>query len=80
MRIDHMRQRLRVHGAKLCHEQRVLQAWARAISVDTRHRRAEDFLPLTVRDALPTLIAPHNRGLPSDLGEIGRGLGTDHVF
>ena len=57
MRIDHIRQRLRVHGAKPCHEQRVLQAWARAISVDTRHRRAEDFLPLTVREALPTLTA-----------------------
>jgi 23S rRNA (adenine2503-C2)-methyltransferase len=60
MRIDHIRQRLRDHGAKPCHEQRVLQAWARAIPVDTRHRRAEDFLPLQVRDALPTLTAELN--------------------
>jgi len=57
MRIEHIRQRLRCQGAKPCHEQRVLQAWVRAISVDTRYRRAEDFLPLRVREALPALTA-----------------------
>ncbi len=60
MRIEHIRQRLRALGAKPCHEQRVLQAWSRVISVDTRHRRAEDFLPLRVREALPTLTAELN--------------------
>ncbi|WP_295445952.1 RNA methyltransferase [uncultured Thiodictyon sp.] len=54
-RIEHIRRRLRDHGAKPCHEARVLQAWARAIPVDTRRRRAEDFLPLRLRDALPDL-------------------------
>jgi 23S rRNA (adenine2503-C2)-methyltransferase len=57
MRIEHIRQRLRCQGAKPVHEQRVLQAWVRAISVDTRYRRAEDFLPLRVREALPALTA-----------------------
>jgi 23S rRNA (adenine2503-C2)-methyltransferase len=57
MRIEHIRQRLRCQGAKPCHEQRVLQAWIQAISVDTRYRRAEDFLPLRVREALSALTA-----------------------
>ena len=55
MRIEHIRHRLRDQGAKSCHEQRVLQAWIRAIPVGTRHRRAEDFLPLRVRQSLPAL-------------------------
>ena len=60
MRIEQIRQRLRDHGAKPCHEQRVLQAWARVMPVDTRHRRAEDFLPRRVRDALAPLTAELN--------------------
>jgi 23S rRNA (adenine2503-C2)-methyltransferase len=48
---------LRSLGAKPCHEQRVLRAWTQVRSMDTRHRRAEDFLPLDVRQALPALIA-----------------------
>jgi len=55
MRIESLRQRLRDLGAKPLHEQRVLQAWTRLRSVDTRHRRAEDFLPLRLREALPAL-------------------------
>jgi len=57
MRIEDLRRQLRAHGAKACHEQRVLQAWSQDQSVDTRHRRAEDFLPLKVRAALPALMA-----------------------
>ncbi len=57
MRIEHIRQRLRAQGAKPCHEERVLQAWSRVQSVDTRRSRAEDFLPLAVRTALPMLTA-----------------------
>ncbi len=57
MRIESIRQRLRALGAKPCHEQRVLQAWARVLPLDTRRRRAEDFLPLRVRDDLPSLTA-----------------------
>jgi len=56
-RLAQIRQRLHDQGAKPCHEQRVLQAWARVLSVDTRRRRAEDFLPRRVRDLLPTLTA-----------------------
>jgi 23S rRNA (adenine2503-C2)-methyltransferase len=57
MQIDDLRQRLRNLGAKPCHEARVLRAWTQVRSLDTRHRRAEDFLPLDVRNALPTLTA-----------------------
>lgn len=57
MQIEHIRQRLRSLGAKPCHEQRVLRAWAQVRSLDTRHRRAEDFLPLAVRNTLPALTA-----------------------
>ena len=57
MRIESLRQRLRSLGAKPAHEQRVLQAWTRVLSVDTRHRRAEDFLPLRLREELPALTA-----------------------
>ena len=57
MRIAEIRQSLRAHGAKPCHEQRVLQAWARVLPVATRYRKAEDFLPLRVREALPALSA-----------------------
>jgi tetratricopeptide (TPR) repeat protein len=52
-----LRQRLRDLGAKPCHEDRVLQAWSRVLSVDTRYRKAEDFLPLKVRAALPAILA-----------------------
>lgn len=57
MRIEHIRQRLRAHGAKPGHELRVLRAWAQRIPLDKRHSRAEDFLPLAVRDDLPALTA-----------------------
>jgi len=57
MHIDHIRQRLRELGAKACHEQRVLRAWVRGVSLDTRHSRAEDFLPLALRQEWPALAA-----------------------
>ena len=60
MQIEQLRQRLRSLGAKPCHEQRVLRAWTQVRSLDTRHRRAEDFLPLALRDALPGLMAEVN--------------------
>jgi 23S rRNA (adenine2503-C2)-methyltransferase len=60
MRIDHFRQRLRQLGAKPCHEQRVLRAWTQVRSMDTRHRRAEDFLPLALRQALPEITTELN--------------------
>ena len=56
MRIEQIRQRLRAHGAKPCHEQRVLRLWAQALPQDSGRRRPEDFLPLELRGALPALI------------------------
>ncbi|MBL0206788.1 MAG: RNA methyltransferase [Propionivibrio sp.] len=57
MRIESIRQRLRALGAKPCHEDRVLRAWlqARALDSGTRRQKPENFLPLTVRNALPEL-------------------------
>ncbi len=57
MRIQLIKQRLRLLGAKPCHEQRVLRAWTQVRSLDTRHRLAEDFLPLAVRNDLPELMS-----------------------
>ncbi|KAB2318108.1 RNA methyltransferase [Betaproteobacteria bacterium SCN1] len=57
MKLSHLRERLRLLGAAPCHEGRVLRAWAQGRSLDNRHRRAEDFLPKTVRAALPGLFA-----------------------
>jgi 23S rRNA (adenine2503-C2)-methyltransferase len=57
MRVEHLRQRLRMLGARPQHEARVLRAWVQGTSLDTRHRRAQDFLPLTLRQALPDLFA-----------------------
>ena len=57
MRIEQLRHRLQALGAKTCHEDRVLRAWTQVAGLDTRRRRAEDFLPLPLRDALPDLLA-----------------------
>ena len=57
MRIEDLRQRLRERGAKPCHERRFLRAWSQGIGLDNRHSRAEDFLPLALRDDLPDLTA-----------------------
>lgn len=35
----------------------MLRAWAQGLSLDTKRRRAENFLPLALRDALPGLTA-----------------------
>jgi 23S rRNA (adenine2503-C2)-methyltransferase len=56
MRIRHLRQRLQALGAAPCHEGRVLRAWVQVRSLDNKHRKAEDFLPLAVREALPGIF------------------------
>ena len=53
MKIELVRQRLRAHGAKPCHEHRVLRLWSQALPQGSGRRRPEDFLPLPVREALP---------------------------
>ena len=57
MQLDHLRQRLRSLGALPLHEQRVLRDWVQAQPHDTGRRRAQDFLPLGVRSALPEIDA-----------------------
>ncbi|WP_290871586.1 RNA methyltransferase [Aquabacterium sp.] len=57
MRIETLRQRLREHGAKTVHEQRVLRQWVRCLPQDAGKRRPEDFLPEGVRALLPSLTA-----------------------
>ncbi|QTQ30533.1 RNA methyltransferase [Aromatoleum bremense] len=57
MRIDQIRQRLRASGAKPCHEQRVLRAWAQALALDEGRSRAEDFFPAPLRVGLPAMAA-----------------------
>jgi 23S rRNA (adenine2503-C2)-methyltransferase len=57
MRIESIRQRLRDHGAKPCHEQRVLRQWVQALPQIHSRRQPEHFLPQPLRDALPALDA-----------------------
>ncbi|AAZ97904.1 Fe-S-cluster redox enzyme, radical SAM family [Thiobacillus denitrificans ATCC 25259] len=56
MRLPELRQRLRDHGAAPCHAGRVLRAWVAGRPLDNRRQRAEDFLPLRLRNALPGLF------------------------
>jgi 23S rRNA (adenine2503-C2)-methyltransferase len=55
MRIEHLRQRLRDHGAKACHEERVLRAWLQALPLDSGPVPAATFLPAGLRADLPDL-------------------------
>lgn len=57
MQIESIRQRLRALGAMPVHEQRVLRDWVQARPHDRGRRRPKDFLPQTLRDALPVLDA-----------------------
>ena len=57
MRIEHVRQRLREHGARPCHEDRVLRRWAQALPQDGARRRPADFLPRELDAAMPALVA-----------------------
>ncbi|GIK25905.1 MAG: putative RNA methyltransferase [Betaproteobacteria bacterium] len=55
MKIADFRQRLRAHGARPGHEERVLRNWTRALPLDFGRSRPEDFFPLELRRALPAL-------------------------
>ncbi|NJD24616.1 MAG: RNA methyltransferase [Betaproteobacteria bacterium] len=59
MLVHDLRSLLRGLGARPCHEDRVLRAWthARPLADGPRHKPAEHFLPLALRDALPALTA-----------------------
>ena len=56
MRLDELRQRLRDCGARPAHEALVLRHWLQALPPDSGPRRPANFLPLALRNALPTLI------------------------
>jgi 23S rRNA (adenine2503-C2)-methyltransferase len=55
MRIGELRDRLRAAGARPAHEFRVLRLWSQALPQDSGKRRVEDFLPRSLRDALPAI-------------------------
>lgn len=60
MKVEQLRQRLRALGAKPEHEARVLRAWVQRVSLDTARRKAEDFLPLALREGLPEITTELN--------------------
>ncbi|TWI53178.1 23S rRNA (adenine2503-C2)-methyltransferase [Pseudomonas duriflava] len=57
MRIHDIHQRLADLGAKPLHIGRVCRAWLKGLPLDTgtRHQKAQDFLPLSVREGLANL-------------------------
>ncbi|NOU01472.1 MAG: RNA methyltransferase [Gallionella sp.] len=59
-RVDQLRQRLRDLGAKPCHEDRLLRGWSQVGSYDRAHSAADEFFPLAMRNALPTIEAEFN--------------------
>lgn len=56
-RIALLRESLHAAGAKPDHAQRVLRLWAQALPQDSGRRRIEDFMPRTLREALPGIVA-----------------------
>ncbi len=55
--LQDLRDRLRALGALPKHEHRVLRLWSQALPQATAKRPIEDFLPKTLREALPALEA-----------------------
>jgi 23S rRNA (adenine2503-C2)-methyltransferase len=60
MRIVQFQQYLRDHGAKPCHEDRLLRGWSQVCSYDRKHSSAEEFFPLALRNELPAIEAKLN--------------------
>jgi 23S rRNA (adenine2503-C2)-methyltransferase len=57
VQLEVIRQRLRALGAMPLHEQRVLRDWVQVQPHDQGRRRPVDFLPKSLREALPALDA-----------------------
>ena len=59
MQLSELNQRLADLGAKPQHIGRITRAWlqGKALDTGTKHQKTENFLPLTVREALPALTA-----------------------
>ena len=68
MRIEAIRARLRALGAQPLHQDRILRDWVRVMDHDRGRRRPDDFLPKSVREALPR-IDEELDGLARVLGE-----------
>jgi 23S rRNA (adenine2503-C2)-methyltransferase len=76
MQIEHVRRRLRAHGAKPCHEEVLLRSWAQALPFDSGRQRPGNFFPLQLRTALPAIEAEMNsiaRVRSQHAGEDGSG-------
>jgi 23S rRNA (adenine2503-C2)-methyltransferase len=61
MYIQSLRQRLREVGALPIHEERFLRLWSQSLPHDSGRRKAENFLPLRMRQALPVIWAELNQ-------------------
>jgi 23S rRNA (adenine2503-C2)-methyltransferase len=57
MQIETLRQQLRAAGAGPAHERRFLRLWCNALPQASGKRRIEDFLPASLRAALPAIEA-----------------------
>ena len=57
VRISDIKQQLREAGAGPSHEFRVLRLWSQALPQDSGKRLIEDFLPRSLREALPAIEA-----------------------
>jgi 23S rRNA (adenine2503-C2)-methyltransferase len=55
VRISELKQQLREAGACPSHEFRVLRLWSQALPQDSGKRRIENFLPRSLREALPAI-------------------------
>ncbi len=59
--VTELREQLRSVGALPIHEERLLRLWAQALPHDSGRRKAENFLPLRLRQAWPALWAELNQ-------------------
>ena len=55
MRIQDIRERLRTHGARPGHEQRMLRLWVNALPWNSPRRRPDDHLPKVLDAAMPAI-------------------------
>lgn len=69
MELDTLRARLLTLGAKPAHAEYVLRNWVQGVALDAGPRRADAYLPLALRNALP--------GLARELGALAR-LRSEH--
>lgn len=79
MRIEDVKQRLRLAGAGPTHEWHVLRNWSQALPQTSGKRRIEDFLPQSLRIALP-VIETQLAGLASLVSAHGSADGSERLL